>query len=229
MHRFFAQSLTADECVLAADDSKHLCKVLRARPGEQVEVSDGQGKLYLAEVKEANPRQSKLQLLQVISSEEKRYGIHIACAPTKNMNRYEFFLEKAVELGVDRITPVICQHSERRKINKERSERIIREAAKQSRKIKLPAFSEAIHYQKFIASAQAENKYIAHCQQNDNKHSLSEIKKGNDSLILIGPEGDFSSEEIQKSTEQGFQQVSLSESRLRTETAAIIAVHLLHL
>jgi 16S rRNA (uracil1498-N3)-methyltransferase len=218
-----------DEIILSAEESKHATKVLRKKEGEILNFTDGKGYLYKAVITVADTRKCRLQ---VVSSEQKEkqhnYHLHIAIAPTKNMDRFEWFLEKATEIGIDEITPIICSRSERKVIKTERCNRILLSAMKQSLKFHLPKLNEAISLNDFIKQDFEGTKYIAHCEEG-NKTELKEKKKEKRTLILIGPEGDFSPTEIEMALQNQFKAVSLGTSRLRTETAGIIAAHTINI
>jgi len=218
-----------NEILLSAEESKHATKVLRKKEGDILNFTDGKGGFYKAEITVADTRKCRLQ---VVSSEQKEkehnYHLHIAIAPTKNMDRYEWFLEKATEIGIDEITPIICEHSERKALKTERCTRILLSAMKQSLKFHLPKLNEASTLKNFLKQDFEGNKYIAHCEEG-NKTELREEKKAEKTTILIGPEGDFSPNELEIALQNNYKAVSLGTSRLRTETAGIVAVHTINL
>ncbi len=218
-----------DEIILSAEESKHATKVLRKKEGDILNFTDGKGNLYKAEITIADTRKCRLTIL---SSEQKEkqhnYHVHIAIAPTKNMDRFEWFLEKATEIGIDEITPIICSRSERKIIKKERGSRILLSAMKQSLKYHLPKLNEAVSLTNFLERNFDGEKYIAHCE-NGEKKDLKTINKTENTIILIGPEGDFSPKEIELALENQFKAVNLATNRLRTETAGIIAVHTINI
>ena len=218
-----------DDIILGAEESKHATKVLRKKEGDILNFTDGKGNLYKAEITIADSRKCRLK---TISSEQKEkqhnYHLHIAIAPTKNMDRFEWFLEKATEIGIDEITPIICSHSERKAIKTERCNRILLSAMKQSLKFHLPKLNEAISLNDFIKQDYEGTKYIAHCEDGKKKE-LKTVNKTEKTLILIGPEGDFSPKEIKLALQNQFKAVSLGTSRLRTETAGIVAVHTINI
>jgi 16S rRNA (uracil1498-N3)-methyltransferase len=228
MQLFYIQN-PESEIILSAEESKHATKVLRKKEGDILNFTDGKGYFYKAKITVADTRKCRLQ---VVSTEQKEkqhnYHLHIAIAPTKNMDRFEWFLEKATEIGIDEITPVICHHSERKEIKTERCNRILLSAMKQSLKFHLPKLNEAITLKNFLKQDFEGNKYIAHCEEG-NKTELKEKKKEKRTLILIGPEGDFSPTEIEMALQNQFKAVSLGTSRLRTETAGIIAAHTINI
>ena len=214
---------------LSSEESKHATKVLRKTKGDILDFTDGKGYLYKAEISIADSRKCNLE---IISSEQKEkqhnYHLHIAIAPTKNMDRFEWFLEKGAEIGIDEITPIICDRSERKIIKTARGKRILLSAMKQSLKFHLPKLNEAISLTEFLKRNIDGAKYIAHCD-NSEKNELKTVSKTEKSLILIGPEGDFSPKEIELALQNQFKAISLGTSRLRTETAGIIAVQTINI
>ena len=228
MQLFYLEN-TKDEIILSAEESKHATKVLRKKEGDILNFTDGKGAFYKAEITVADSRKCRLK---VVSTEQKEkqhnYHLHIAIAPTKNMDRFEWFLEKASEIGIDEITPIICSHSERKVIKTERCNRILLSAMKQSLKFNLPKLNEAISFNDFIKQDFEGTKYIAHCEDGEKK-GLKTVNKTEKTIILIGPEGDFSPKEIELAEQNQFKAVSLGSSRLRTETAGIVAVHTINM
>ena len=218
-----------DEIILSAEESKHATKVLRKQEGDILNFTDGKGYFYKAEITVAETRKCRLK---VVSTEQKpkqhKYHLHIAIAPTKNMDRFEWFLEKATEIGIDEITPIICSRSERKVIKTERCNRILLSAMKQSLKFHVPKLNEAISLNDFIKQDYGGTKYIAHCEDVEKKE-LKTVNKTEKTLILIGPEGDFTQKEIDLVLQNKFKEVSLGTSRLRTETAGIVAAHTINI
>ena len=211
---------------LTKDESRHAVRVLRLKEGKEIYITDGKGNLLKTEITNANQNACEVSVLERISNHEKRdYYIHMAVAPTKNNDRYEWFLEKATEIGIDEITPIIGQHSERKKIKLERFEKVILSAVKQSLKAYIPKINEAVKLKDFLKEDFDGDKFIAHCVEDDRKSLKSELKSGRRYLVMIGPEGDFSKEEIKIALEKGYTPVTLGNFRLRTETAALAAVH----
>jgi len=217
---------------LSEEESRHCTRTLRMVKGDGCYLINGRGGLFKAIVSEANPRATVLQVERTIPVKKPQLLIHIAMAPTKNADRFEWFLEKSTELGIERISPVICSHSERKKIRKDRLEKVVLSATKQSQKAWLPQIDNLTMYSDFIEKLNTSNlthKYIAHCKEQGQKISVSSIFPIPERiLILIGPEGDFSREEIGLATKAGFKELTLGEARLRTETAGIYAVSALH-
>lgn len=213
------------------EESRHAVKVLRMGVGREIDITDGQGCFYKAVITDAHQKRCTFEINETREAVSFPVYRHIAIAPTKNIDRIEWFVEKAVEFGVDRITPVICDHSERKVIKKDRLQRKALSAMKQSLKAWFPQIDEAVSYKEFLtqAEAEADHKFIAYVDH-DNTDYLSDLKQNSGShLVLIGPEGDFSENEVTMAQKSGFQKVSLGPSRLRTETAAIAAIHLLNL
>ena len=228
MQLFYIQN-PESEIILSAEESKHATKVLRKKEGDILNFTDGKGGFYKAKITVADTRKCRLEIISSEQKEKQRnYHLHIAISPTKNMDRFEWFLEKATEIGIDEITPIICSRSERKVIKTERCNRILLSAMKQSLKFHLPKLNEAISLNDFIKQDFEGTKYIAHCEEG-NKTELKEKKKEKRTLILIGPEGDFSPTEIEIALQNQFKEVSLGTSRLRTETAGIIAAHTINL
>lgn len=207
------------------EESKHIIKVLRKKDSDILFVTNGLGILFKTKITLASDTKCTVQIVGFEKSEIPKYNLHLAVAPTKMNDRYEWFLEKATEIGVSEITPIICEHSERKIIKTERFDKIIQSAMKQSNQFFLPKLNEPISFKDFIKIESSGVKLIAHCEET-NKKSLKDILKPNENLtILIGPEGDFSTKEIQLALENKYIPVSLGTTRLRTETAAIVACH----
>lgn len=226
MHLFYTPDLQGKAYLLSEEESKHAVRVLRLDVGEKVELLDGKGGRYEAEVLDANPKRCALQILKEQQGYgKKEYHIHLAVAPTKNIERIEWLLEKATEIGIDRITPLICQRSERKEVKIERLDKILIAAMKQSMKAYKPVLEEAKSFKQWMQMEQEGVKMIAHCASAEKKSIRDTIqaKKGN-YIILIGPEGDFSPDEIALAQSKGYAAITLGDSRLRTETAALSAV-----
>lgn len=225
MALFYAPDIEQNP-ILPEEDSQHAIKVLRMAEGDQLEVIDGKGNYYLAEITIANHKKCGVKILKKQSNYHKRsFHLHIAIAPTKNIERIEWFAEKATEIGIDEITPVICRFSERKIIKHDRMEKILISAMKQSKKAYLPLLNEQCTFEEFIKRTFSGDLYIGHCYEKDKKKLCTTYSPGNDATILIGPEGDFSEEEVQFAINAGFIPVSLGCSRLRTETAGLVACH----
>ena len=225
MSLFYVPTLSSGY-VLPEEESQHAVKVLRLQVGEEITLIDGAGGFYKAKITNPHPKHCSFEITETILEYGKRdYRLHIAIAPTKNIERLEWFIEKATEIGIDEITPIICRFSERKVIKAERLEKIIVSAAKQSLKAYLPILNPLCSFDELLKNHHASQKFIAHCYDDDKRLLQNEIQTSKDVLILIGPEGDFSKEEVQKSLFAGFIPVSLGNSRLRTETAGVVACH----
>jgi len=225
MALFYVPSLSVGH-VLPEEESQHAVKVLRLQVGDAISLVDGSGGFYDAVISNPHPKHCEFEIKKTILEFGKRdYKIHIAIAPTKNIERLEWFIEKATEIGIDQITPIICRFSERKIVKAERLEKIIVSAAKQSLKAYFPILNPLCTFDELISKHKASQKFIAHCYEEDKKLLQNEIQKSSDVLILIGPEGDFSKEEVQSAILHDFIPISLGESRLRTETAGVVACH----
>jgi 16S rRNA (uracil1498-N3)-methyltransferase len=207
------------------EESRHIVKVLRKNIGDTVYITNGYGWLFTAEVTVPNLNKCSVQITKKERQPNRDYHLHLAVAPTKMNDRYEWFLEKATEIGIDTITPIICEHSERKVVKTDRLERILQSAMKQSLNCYLPKLNAAITFKDFLNKDLKGHLFIAHCEETDKKSLKQELKPKTDVTILIGPEGDFSIKEIQLATDKGFKPVTLGNTRLRTETAAIVACH----
>ena len=225
MSLFYVPNL-ATEHVLPEEESLHAVKVLRLKVGDGLVVVDGVGGYHIAKITLPHPKRCAFELIESQFEFGKRdYKLHIAIAPTKNMDRLEWFVEKATEIGIDEITPIICRFSERKMVKAERLEKIIVSAAKQSVKAYFPKLNPQCTFDELIKNHQATQKFIAHCYNSEKRQLKTEIVPAKDILVLIGPEGDFSKEEVDKAIKNGYLPVSLGESRLRTETAGVVACH----
>lgn len=229
MNLFYAPDLTSGLYHLNKDESRHCIKVLRLNMGDALHITNGRGTLVEARLIDPDPKKSIIEIMNTQEKFEKRnYRIHIAVAPTKNISRFEWFLEKTTEIGIDEITPLICEHSERKVVKPERLERILIGAIKQSLKAYLPVLNEAVSFSDFISKPFNDQKFIAsYAEGNSNLKNI--YQSGQDVLILIGPEGDFSPSETEQANNAGFSQINLGNSRLRTETAGVVACHTVYL
>lgn len=230
MHLFYTPDIKGDTYTLNQTESKHCTKVLRLSEGDIIHLIDGVGGFYTAEITDASPKACKVKCTEIIREYEKRsFSLHIGIAPTKNNDRTEWFLEKCTEMGIDKITPLLCEHSERKVVKTERLNKIITSAVKQSLKAYHPELEEMIKFKNFINQDFSGQKFIAHCNPGE-KTPLQDIyTEDSDVVILIGPEGDFSPKEVEMAKEAGFKEISLGNSRLRTETAGIVACHTINL
>ncbi len=228
MQLFFAPDFTPPRYTLSEEESKHAVRVLRLEAGDPLHLTDGQGNLYTCRIVDANPKRCMVEVTECLSEYGKlNYRLTMAVAPTKNNDRFEWFLEKATEVGISAIIPIESAHSERRAFKQERGEKVITAAVKQSLKAYHPQLHPLSSFQKIVEMPFEGKRLIAHCQEEQSekgKQYLPEIlQKGEDVLILIGPEGDFSPEEITFALRNGFEEITLGEARLRTETAAVVA------
>lgn len=209
------------------EESRHISRVLRLQPGDPIQITNGLGSVFHGKLTDTDSKTCRAE----IDREEKKpplpYQLHLAVAPTKSNDRFEWFLEKAVEIGISEITPVICQYSERRKINAGRYEKILQNAMKQSLQAYLPVLNPAIPFQDFIEKNKsgADLNLIAHCYEGQKQKIQTVLQPGKSVTILLGPEGDFSQTEVGQALSAGFCPVSLGKNRLRTETAAVVACH----
>ena len=225
MQLFYAPEITTPLYTLPEEESGHCVRVLRLREGDSLHITDGRGTLYRAVVEDPHPKRCTIRIVEEHTEWEKRpYRLTIAVAPTKNIDRIEWFVEKATECGIDRIVPVLCDHSERKVIKGERLEKIAISAMKQSLKAYLPTIEPLTPLCEVLAEPFEGTKLIAHCEEDMERIFMGEkIQGGENVMVLIGPEGDFSREEIEAARKAGFTEISLGNSRLRTETAALAA------
>ena len=206
---------------LSEIESKHCVRVLRKKNGDTIHLTDGKGNLHECLILDAHPKYCKFSITKTIQQNKISPPLHIVIAPTKNIDRFEFFLEKATEIGIQEITPLLSFHSERKNIKLERLEKIVVSACKQSKNFHFPTLNTLTPFKEVLKNT-ATQKLIAHCEAKDKKE-LKDFSFDKDTIILIGPEGDFSTQEIEEAIEAGFKPVSLGKSRLRTETAGIVA------
>ena len=225
MHVFYTPDLNSKTYILNEEESRHCAKVLRLTIGDQVQLIDGKGGFYVAEILSETKKNVTLGILKTTLEYQKRnHYLHIAIAPTKNIDRLEWFLEKATEIGISEITPLICERSERKVVKEDRLNKVITSAVKQSMQAYHPLLNEATSFNEFIGRNTDANKMIAHCIDGDPRKYISElVEPAQHYLILIGPEGDFSPNEIQLALQNGFNPLTLGNSRLRTETAGLAA------
>ena len=207
------------------EESKHIIKVLRKKDTDILFVTNGLGLLFETEITLASDNKCTVKIISIEKTEPSKFHLHLAVAPTKMNDRYEWFLEKATEIGIHEITPIICDRSERRVVNTERFEKIILTAMKQSNVLYLPKLNEAITFKEFIKRKNEGVQLIAHCEETGKKSLKSVLRPNENVTLLIGPEGDFSEKEIALALENKYVPVSLGNTRLRTETAAIVACH----
>ncbi len=229
MHVFYTPNILRNP-ELPEEEAQHCTRVLRLGVGDNITLTDGRGNFYKAEITVANSKRCLVAITETIHQNPLwPCHLHIAVAPTKNMDRNEWFAEKATEIGIDELTFLNCRFSERKVIKTERIEKILISAIKQSLKARLPKLNEMIDFTKFIAQDFKGQKFIAHCYEGEKPLLKDVLTPGKDAVVLIGPEGDFSEEEVKAAIERGFTPISLGKSRLRTETAALVACHTMNL
>ncbi len=225
MHIFFVENIDGDTSMLTGDEAGHCSRVLRGAMGDVIHVTDGKGHLYAAEIKEIRKKEVDLDHLLLVESQEESSQLTIAIAPTKNMARFEWFLEKATEIGVQKIVPILTKRSERKVIKPQRCEKILLAAMKQSKNLHLPELAPLTKFETFVSSeGLPDQKFIAHCMKPE-RHLSTLYNRDHKGIVLIGPEGDFTSGELELCQANGWVEVSLGTSRLRTETAGIVAAH----
>ena len=229
MHLFLSNDTSAPYATLLPDESKHCVRVLRMGVGDEIWVTSGDGVMCRARVTSPDDKACEVEIVERLEDYDRRpFRLHLLVAPTKNSARLEWLVEKAVEIGVDRITPVICDHSERGVQKTDRLNRIALSAMKQSLKARMPQIDSPVRLADFLRQPVGGKRYVCYCA-GDERHTLHECyTAGEDAVVLIGPEGDFSEKEIALALQQGYLPITLGESRLRTETAALYAVTVLN-
>jgi 16S rRNA (uracil1498-N3)-methyltransferase len=227
MQVFYAPDIDGELYTLDERESRHTVRVLRMGKGAAIKLIDGRGNLYEGLIENPDQKACLIKILEVRRGFEKRnYRLHIAVSPLKNPERFEWFLEKSVEIGLDEITPLICHNTEKKHIKTERLNNIIVSAMKQSLKANLTILNAPVKFTDFILQSHPGTGMIAHCHPSVSRKSVSHAyKKGNDAVMLIGPEGDFTDDEVSEACEKGYSEVHLGSSRLRTETAGLAACH----
>ncbi|MGB5360292.1 16S rRNA (uracil(1498)-N(3))-methyltransferase [Eudoraea sp.] len=225
MQLFYNPSLdnSANQFSFNKEESKHIVKVLRKKEGDELHITNGRGVLFTAKILVADINKCKASIISTQKRHPKMFRLHLAVAPTKSAERYEWFLEKATEIGVHEITPILCDHSERKILKMERLQKVVQSAMKQSLRTYLPKINNPVSYTEFLSQDHKELLFIAHCQEGEKLNLKRCIAADKDITILIGPEGDFSHKEIKEASENNFLPITLGEARLRTETAAIVA------
>lgn len=226
MHLFYTPDITGDEYTLNAEESKHCVRVLRLAAGEPVVLVDGRGTRYDGVIDRAEAKGCRVR----VTGKTEHYGarpfrLHLAIAPTKNIDRIEWMAEKCTEMGIDEITLLNTEHSERKAVKTERLEKVLVAAMKQSLKACLPKLNPMTDFGAFVKACDGRRKFIAHCREGEKRRIDELYAAGEEAVILIGPEGDFSAQEVELATRCGFAAVTLGTSRLRTETAGIVACH----
>lgn len=232
MQLFFEPDILDNGQILNPEESNHCIRVLRHREGDSINVLNGKGSRFECLIQEASPKQCRVKIVREEKADRAPFACHIAVAPTKNLDRFEWFLEKSTEIGIQTITPIITRFSERKVLKPERLDKIITSATKQSMDLWRPVLKPLISFNAFIKESQMlvdYQKFIAHCADGEKKLLKNCYKKGKNAIILIGPEGDFDEMEVKMAQNSGFMAVSLGNKRLRTETAALVACHTIQL
>jgi 16S rRNA (uracil1498-N3)-methyltransferase len=231
MQIFYAPDITGDSYTLDQNESKHLIRVMRMSKGAVVRLIDGKGNLYEGLISDPDPTRCVIEITgKTVDFEKRNYRLHLAISPLKNPERFEWFIEKSVEIGIDEITPLICRNTEKPGIKADRINNIIVSAMKQSLKATKPVLNSPCNFSEFIGKDTKGIKMIAHCNESVIRKKIPDVYAGNENaIILIGPEGDFSNEEIRLALKEGFLSVHLGSSRLRTETAGVAACHSIYL
>ena len=223
MNLFYSPDIDGDQFLLGEQESKHAVRVLRLGRGDAVQLVDGKGGWYEAVIEEDDPRKCRLRITSFTPGYRALpYRLHLAVSPTKSMERFEWFLEKATEIGISEISPLLCHRTERRSVKPERLEKISISAMKQSLKAYKPVLHPATSFESFVTQQRLGILGIAHCKETD-RRGIAELGRSTDYTLLIGPEGDFTGQEVQQALESGYTPIHLGESRLRTETAAVYA------
>lgn len=229
MHLFYAPDILTDP-ELPEEEAGHCLRVLRLREGDEIVLTDGKGSFYRAVISAASGKRCQVKVTQTIAQSPLWEGyLHLAMAPTKNMDRVEWLAEKATEIGLDELSFLNCHFSERKVIKTERVEKIVVSAMKQSLKARKPVVNGMVDFSRFMDREFSGQKFICHCHEGGKPLLKDVFQRGEEAVVLVGPEGDFSPEEVQMAEEHGFKSVSLGKSRLRTETAALVAVHLMNI
>lgn len=222
---FYTSSVAGNECVLSEEESRHCIKVLRLGEGDTIDLTDGAGNFYHGRLAKIHHKGCTVHIMQVRPEPPKPWRLHVAIAPTKNIERFEWFLEKATEIGIDEITPLICEHSERTVVKLPRLEKVLVSAMKQSLKAWLPRLNEPARFTDFVSADVTHSRFIGYCETGNDEELHDIYQPGTNVTVLIGPEGDFSGKEVELAMRSGFVPVRLGPARLRTETAGIVACH----
>jgi 16S rRNA (uracil1498-N3)-methyltransferase len=227
MQIFYVPVITGNICLMDENNSRHSIRVLRMTKGDRLKLVDGIGNLYEGIITDPDPSGCSVTITKIIRDFEKRgYRLHIAISPIKNQDRFEWFIEKSVEIGVDEITPLLCRNTEKPGIKRDRINNIIISAMKQSLKAFKPSLNEPVTFSEFLKTDRIGIKMVASCNQDSERKKVDQVyEKNNDAVILIGPEGDFTGEELNLAFSNGYKPVHLGTSRLRTETAGIAACY----
>ncbi len=225
MQLFYNPNLEKDTKTFTFDtfESKHIIRVLRKKVGDNLQITNGKGLFLFAIITEDNPKACSIEIVRVKKIHPTKHRLHMVVAPTKMNDRYEWFLEKATEIGVHEITPILCDRSERKSIKIERFEKVVQSAMKQSFQAYLPKINPLTSLQSFLENNQEGLLFIAHCAETERHELKRKLAADQPITILIGPEGDFNSNEIKLAKGKGYMPISMGKTRLRTETAAIVA------
>lgn len=225
MQLFYSPQLdsSVSQFTFSEEESKHIIKVLRKKEGDILNITNGKGYWFEARIISADLKKCKVEIFDTTRKHPAKHWLHMAVAPTKLNDRFEWFLEKATEIGVNEITPIICERSERKTIKIERLKKVVQSGMKQSLQTYLPKLNDALTYKEFMEKSHDGLRFIAHCEDEEKLDLKRRVAPDKDVTILIGPEGDFSKPEIELAYENGFLPISLGRNRLRTETAAIVA------
>ncbi len=228
MQVFFTKQIDGNHAILDEEESRHLIRVLRLKQDDPVDIVDGRGNLFKGVISLPDSRNTRIRITETKRKHlARKYSLHLAIAPTRSTDRFEWFLEKATEIGVDEITPILCTRSERKHIRHERSGKILLAAMKQSGRAYLPKLNPMLPLSEFLQQAEADNKFIAHCRTNPDDFLERSTVPNLSWLILIGPEGDFTPQEVAMATECNYAEINLGEAVYRTETAGIMACQLI--
>ena len=232
MQLFYTPHISGKQAIFQGEEARHCAQVLRKKVGDSIQFVDGKGNWYQGTIESLSKKECYISIQKEIQSYTKRAcHIHVAIAPTKNIARFEWFLEKATEIGIDQVSPIKCARSERKVIKNERLNKILISAMKQSLKATLPQLEELKTFKQWLSELPDSNeqRFIAHCIDEEKQHLKEKYIPKQNVLLMIGPEGDFTKEEVTMAAKKGFQPVTLGESRLRTETAGIVGTHILNL
>lgn len=230
MDLFFSPETRIGDFVFSREESKHISRVLRKKKGDELKLTNGKGYIFTGKIIDDHPAKCLVNISDSMQIPKNRpFYLHLAVAPTKNMGRFEWFLEKATEIGIDEITPITCDHSERVHINTDRLEKVMVAALKQSQQLWLPKLNSLRPLRDLITDDFKGQKFIAYVDPENLTSLKSACTPKQDSIVLIGPEGDFSGDEVKSAILEDYLQISLGENRLRTETAALVACHTINL
>ncbi len=230
MHLFYTPEISSNTTFsLNEAESKHAILVLRLKEQDKITLIDGKGNFYYCQITLPHKKKCEVEILSITKEATTKSTIHIAIAPTKNMDRLMWFVEKCTEIGITEITPILCSHAERKTIREDRLIKTAIAAIKQSLKATLPKINQLTLFNELIKTNFSGQKFIAHCYNEHQISLLKTYKKGKNALILIGPEGDFSKDEINLAINHNFEPVTFGKNRLRTETAGVVACHTINL